>query len=300
MGEPHLNINNHPFTSHDRTLGLVHNGKVENPELQALRQKYETQSDCDSEIILRIVEAGDNYADGDLNASVPDLDYPNRLIGIRDVFSLINEGHMAVAIGERGRNKEELLWLFRNRFRPLWAVDMRSSLGQIFFVSEPTIWDDAVAECSGVKNIVKTQKLVELPTEEIWFFRLEDGEIHFQRYEVCKEVMDAQPWSFDGRQVKINKRCNKDVGVVTKLNEKDELVDSNQPRVVEYKDYEQYPITALTHECKRSVEIINDIEAVALRLGQEQSITHPEFSELVDKMQSQREDLEQILRLLGS
>jgi hypothetical protein len=44
---------------------------------------------------------------------------------------------------------------------------VREALGQIFFVSDPNIWDAAVAECKNNKSIIKSQKLIELPEDEI-------------------------------------------------------------------------------------------------------------------------------------
>lgn len=194
VGEPECNENNHPFVNHDRSVGLVHNGRIEDYEYNALKIKYEVHSDCDSEILLRIFE---NYwrHPGEWIGK-----YDNRLAGISDIFSLINDGHMAVAIGER-RDNNNLLWLFRNRHRPLWVVDMRELLGQVFFVSEPRIWETAVRACGGFRNISQTQKLIELPVEEVWFFKADDNTLPtVQRYEVEKSD-DVTPWSFDGERV---------------------------------------------------------------------------------------------------
>lgn len=191
VGEPECNKNNHPFVSFDKSVGLIHNGRIEDYEYQTLKQKYEVQSECDSEILLRIFENP---------TEVNEDKFDNRLSGIRDIFSFINEGHMAVAIGERYQN-QNLLWLFRNRFRPLWVVDMRELLGQIFFVSEPRIWELAVREC-GIRNISQTQKLIELPVEEVWFFKSSDKEPtpSVQRYEVEKSD-GGTPWKFDGNRL---------------------------------------------------------------------------------------------------
>lgn len=190
VGEPECNKNNHPFVNVDKSLALVHNGRIEDYEYKALKLKYEVHSECDSEILLRIFE----------NSKMRpwEHEYADRLGGISDIFSFVSEGHMAVAIGERCKGKN-LLWLFRNCHRPLWVVDVRDVLGQIFFVSEPRIWEDAVCE-SGCRYISRTQKLIELPTEEIWFFIADDENIPvLQRYEVEKSE-DPKPWLYEKKR----------------------------------------------------------------------------------------------------
>ncbi|NIQ12988.1 MAG: hypothetical protein GTO02_00820 [Candidatus Dadabacteria bacterium] len=89
-----------------------------------------------------------------------------RLAGIKDIYSLINEGHMAVAIGEILDDKK-YLWLFRNLHRSLWIVDLRESLGQIFFCSTPEIWHLSIHRC---RNISK-HTLLEVKPEEVWCFK---------------------------------------------------------------------------------------------------------------------------------
>lgn len=143
VGSPEFNENNHPFVNKDKTIALAHNGRIEDKEYYPLKKRFKTTSNCDSEILLRIYEANKS---------------------INDIFNLIQEGHMAVVIGERFVNKR-VLWLFRNEYRPLWVVDVKDDLNQIFFVSEPSIWFESIEEC---KFRPKNQKLVEVPTEEIW------------------------------------------------------------------------------------------------------------------------------------
>ena len=84
VGMPQQNRNNHPFTSSDRCIGLVHNGRI--PEYNSLRRRYEVNSECDSEILLRIFEQG-----------------TERLDGIKDIWGQVQIGQMAVAIGEKNK-----------------------------------------------------------------------------------------------------------------------------------------------------------------------------------------------------
>ena len=148
IGEPANNANNHPFVSDDGNLALIHNGRIF--EFDKLKNDYPIISQCDSEILLRIVEAG-QYNKSDFD----DLDshVAQRMIGIRDIFSQIQEGHMAVAIGERWK-QVSYLWLFRNQYRSLWVVDLRDTLGQMFFCSTANLWCESLGGTEGVKYLV--------------------------------------------------------------------------------------------------------------------------------------------------
>ena len=294
VGEPTCNKNNHPFTSTDKLIGLVHNGRIEDHEYQPLRQKYEVNSECDSEILLRILEAAENQTPqslGDLFSMVES----HRMAGIRDIFSLINDGHMAVAIGERGTtvNNDRKLWLFRNRHRPLWIVDMREVLGQVFFVSEPKIWEDGVRECNSVARLVQTQKLIELPSDEVWFLKIDKGEpvpTVAHRFEVNKDKVSI-PWVYDGRHVEISKR-NPKCEVITYLNDTDDMASSG----FRSKQYEEKEDVYRTHELEtrgREInELVSNIIATAMNLAQEASIKPNDFQEIIDSLENVHKDLE--------
>jgi hypothetical protein len=171
VGSAFSNKNNHPFVSSDRSVALVHNGRIPDGEYRALKKKYEVFSSCDSEILLRIFEAGeilDNQAD-DAEHLASNKHIEHRLRGIRNIWSQITKGQMACAIGERLENGHRRLWLFRNKLRPLWLIDLRKTLGQVFFCSTPEIWHRAVMACPEAKAIVrKKTKLIEFPEDEIW------------------------------------------------------------------------------------------------------------------------------------
>ena len=183
VGEPQINSNNHPFVNSDKSIALIHNGRIDDVEYKALQQKYTLKTTCDSEILLRIFETFDQ----------------DDLLGIKEIFSLINEGHMAVAVGKRGLDGSRTLWLFRNQYRPIWIVDLRDILGQIFFISEPSIWAEVIANCLEIREQIINQSLIEFPSEEIWHFKLDAEELtpkNPTRYKVSKDQLI--PWSFDG------------------------------------------------------------------------------------------------------
>lgn len=168
------NANNHPFVSSDFRLGLVHNGSL--TEAQFLKEKYQIESDTDSEFLLRMYEHGLDKSFEKIEG-VPD-DVAKRLNALREIWSVVNEGAMAVAIGERMDGEERGLFLFRNRHRPLWVADMRDALGQVFFFSSPDIWHHAVSRHDELRKICwNSQKLAEVPSHQIWYMTIdqEDG-----------------------------------------------------------------------------------------------------------------------------
>lgn len=274
VGEPSINKNNHPFTSSDKSLALIHNGRVDECEYRPLRQKYETKSECDSEILLRIIEG----------------EGKDRLQGIKQVWSLINEGHMAVAVGQRGQNGERHLWLFRNQFRPIWLADMREKLGQIFFFSEPSIWEDAVSELGGIRSYTKSQKLIELPHHQIWSFKLDGPEVdsaNILRLEVRKS--ETKPWEFDGV------RCGlvveePDFTVVTNLNEQDQIIRRSKTQLVS-PPTDEIRLDLVNAKCDEIIDIINNIRQYAEQLVQENSLSQIEYQTLLNDLEQQRQDL---------
>lgn len=175
VGHEKFNKNNHPHASSDRRVALVHNGKI--PEYTILKSRYDLRSDCDSEILLGMFESSDSYK----NAEQLKTEFPNqasdvacRLMGLREVFSRVNFGAMAVAVGERGDDtRSRYLWLFRDDERPLHVVDMRKTLGQIFFCSTPEIWRGAVDATPSVKPYIPSnQQIIEFPSFHVWMLAL--------------------------------------------------------------------------------------------------------------------------------
>ena len=114
-GDPLDPRNNHPHVG--RHLSLVHNGIVSNHRELADRHALRLKSQCDSECLLRIVEASDHPALG--------LDRC-----LREV-----KGSMAVALIDP---RESLVWVARNTGRPLWLAKMRKDR-RYFFASTASI-----------------------------------------------------------------------------------------------------------------------------------------------------------------
>lgn len=182
-GSPKINKNNHPHISEDMNVALIHNGKVE--EYQSLKSdatfRGTTFSECDSEMILRIFERGELFRNEEklLAERYPDLaekDIAHRIYGIEQIFRKLNNGAMAVAIGERHNpGTRRSLWLFRDDKRPLHIIDLRSSLGQIWFCSTVPIWRDAVEACPEAKAMIpKDHSILGIPPLMVYLFETDE------------------------------------------------------------------------------------------------------------------------------
>jgi len=104
-GDPADNQNNHPFTSEDGNYHLVHNGIVPNHEEIADKFGLRLTSQCDSELLLRLVEKSES----------PQL-------GLRWCLKE-NHGSMAVAMYDA---TTATVLLARNSGRPLWLARLEN------------------------------------------------------------------------------------------------------------------------------------------------------------------------------
>lgn len=276
VGAPEFNENNHPFVSKNKLISVVHNGRIEDKEYESIKENFELLSKCDSEVLLRIYEASEKNKD-------KTFDY--RLSGIKDIFSLVKEGHMAVAIGEKNQD-EKTLWLFRNQHRPLWVVDVRESLGQIFFVSEPSIWFSSVDECN-FKYISKNQKIIELPPEEIWMLNINSKNIcpnEIRKYQLNKDLIES--WN-DKNYYKV-KYENPICEIITKLDDKDQVLNFDL-------DWEESSFLELEKYCDLIYDKIEEIKYLIGEKISEQSILKEDFEKTISLVKNQTELLEKLL-----
>lgn len=311
-GLPSINKNNHPFVNADLSVALVHNGRIPENIYEELRKKYEVLSACDSEILLRIFEGADQTADVEIELSEADKDISGRLVGLKDIWSTVSKGHMAVAIGELLEDKRRL-WLFRNKYRSLWIFDLREMLGQVFFVSTPQIWQMAIDECRGLKNTLrkKNVKFIELPTEEIWLLEIDgkhptvtDNQLH--KFEV-EATGDYEAWEFSGEQIKATPPKFNEC-VHTCLNESDELKEPNpQQQAAPTDDEDDYEYVyqsnvALQNPqriydlCSDIQQLSTDVEALLNQNTHHQNISH-QF--LISDLEFAVTKLRSVVRLLG-
>lgn len=330
-GSPKVNKNNHPFVSNNHQLALVHNGKVE--DYYKLKPKYENfiNSQCDSEIILRMFEIGENLENIDfLKEKYPDSEptTANRLFGIEQIFLNINNGAMAAAIAERHKDTKRSLWLFRDQYRPLHIIDLRPCLGQIFFCSTLFTWRDAVDGDTEIKNFLPhDHEIIEFPANYAYVLNIDENAKEedvtggwkknwkIGKYKIEKtRVAGDKCEEFPSLKKKEIIECN--VEVISKLNNEDEIVEekkeepleetviekpieekSNQKEVkievTNIDDEYSYDIEKFDTITKGLKELIEEISTLARNAAMETSIMPTDFQQLTD-------DLEQVLADLTS
>lgn len=320
-GSASCNTNNHPFVSQDKRIGMVHNGTIE--EADFLKNKYELVSETDSECLLRIFEHGMD-CDQNIFDEVP-IEVSSRLNGIKDIWSYISTGAMAVALGERFNDDKRSLFLFRNEKRPLWLADLRDVLGQIFFFSSPDIWYRAVASSSNLKKQCwGSQKLIELPSHQVWHFTIDNNNKMATEQNIHKFKLDTTPsdLEFTEDDFKLLKPCKFDLKILTNLKEDEEIRSIEATKIAPCDpvasidhdeklwekpsyDFVDEPLwgTGLDrndHEelCKKISKLANDINATTQNMTMEGSINDHDYSELLDSLEQTKCDLEGTLQIL--
>lgn len=164
VGIPAFNQNNHPFVSKDLKKAVIHNGVITRHEYEYFKQYYEVETECDSEIFLRILEQEDSFAE---KAKI--------------FFSHAKLSHYAVAFSENTETDRKL-HLFRNEHRPLVVIDLLDDLNQIFFCSTIPIFFEAV---DGIKTKLKKTKVYEIPTSHYMCIEYdESGKFNIEEYKI--------------------------------------------------------------------------------------------------------------------
>ena len=130
-GDPADNATNHPFKS--RTLQFIHNGVISNYE--SLKAEYKCYSECDSEVILRVLEKA-----------------PRRITGIQRVYEEVR-GSFACALMDTRKLR---LWLFRNHGNPIYLVH-NAGLNCLAFASTREIFDRACKDSEVTEGWSKGQ-----------------------------------------------------------------------------------------------------------------------------------------------
>jgi len=304
------NLNNHPFVSQDKTIGMVHNGNID--EADFIKKRYETKSDTDSECLLRIFEHGINIEN---NIEDVPIEISCRLNGIKDVWSQISTGAMAVALGERINNDHKILFLFRNEKRPLWIADLRDILGQIFFFSSPEIWYDAIDNNKYLKNQCWGNcKLVELPDAQVWCFNIDETNNDISNKNIFKFLVENNNLEVDllnCKEIKKIKPAKSNISLITNLDKFDNVLQKKSPikhkedlwyrddeekdmDIPDWKEFNNY------HEkiCKKIIEITNKILIECDNLSMEGSMCPFDYSQLLESLEQTKCDLEGTLQIL--
>lgn len=166
VGGPKDNKNNHPFVNESQTVAAIHNGRIPDEIYNKLKLKYKAQSNCDSELFLKIFENDYEIDDG----------FWDRLNSIKCMWRILEGSHMAVALGEQ-TNESIRLWLFRNQYRSLWKIYV-DELNQVFFASTKDIWESATS------NLKLSGKPIELDVKKVYLIEIKNFILKQSAYEI--------------------------------------------------------------------------------------------------------------------
>lgn len=328
-GDQKYNKNNHPHVSQDFRLSLVHNGII--PEYTYLKKMYPVFTDCDSEIILRILESAESlheqkeFLQSQLRKASTSIANLYRVYGLKKIFSEINYGAMAVALGELLDNDERSLCLFHNDRRHIYLVDLRETFGQFFFCSTQEIFRSAVDQSKiASKLIPMNQKIIKLPSDWIYYFKMSpDGGINWDKIKVNK-VRKYGSWESNSEEDveipegKILKRST--VEVVSNLDENEEvivnakeiepdyseLLAKNKKGVsvenVAYEDedyWASYKYCAdIEDMCEKGIKALQELSVNAHNAISEGNVSEMDANNLIDSLSDIIADLENTKYLL--
>lgn len=162
-GNAEDNFNNHPHVSKTGNIAVVHNGTLR--RYDELREEFELQSDCDSELILKIIAKTGNV-----------------LEGIKNVFKMFGStGDFACEVIYRNpKTNKSRMFFFRDCGRPGRFIDATKELGQVFFISQNDIWKDAIVE-AGLEDLLSHLKIKIIPPYQIWICQTINGEVQIEK-----------------------------------------------------------------------------------------------------------------------
>jgi predicted glutamine amidotransferase len=311
-GAASTNSNNHPFVSNDLSLAMIHNGTLD--EASFLKEKYETLSQTDSEYILRIYEHGLDKPYYSIEG-IPD-DVAKKVNGIKDVWSYISTGAMAVAIGERIDRHKRGLFLFRNEKRPIWLADLRRVLGQVFFFSSPDIWYRAVCDKENLKKACwGEQKLVELPPNQIWYMRIDKEDPIVTEENIFKLGVSptgtVREWdkgdfcsvrsSKESTGIEVvanedfyNKKKREQEKVIPVSN----LIYKKKQKKCEKEDFWDSPRVNHAQICDEISRLSQQIDTVATNMSLEGSFTPNDYQMLLESLEQIKSDMQGTLRII--
>ena len=121
-GSERNNINNHPHVSDDNSLAVVHNGIVSSFRSIAARNRLTLKSECDTEVLLRLIESK-----------------PDPLAGIQLAIAESGYGSAACLVVKVDAGVARV-FAYKDGYMPVSVIDLREPLGQLFFASTPDLF----------------------------------------------------------------------------------------------------------------------------------------------------------------
>ena len=156
-GDPNDNVNNHPHQGAHSVM--IHNGMVWNHEALAKEQGLDMKSECDSEILLRLMEAQETMHDG-----------------IKHMFQVIDDATSSASIATAviDRRKPDRIYIARNSSGPCMLYHSKH-FNCTFFVSTDIIFERALEMMYKTKDIAVIEA-TKSPTRPMWMYELhKDG-----------------------------------------------------------------------------------------------------------------------------
>lgn len=302
------NCNNHPFVSEDKRIGMIHNGTLS--EFRFLKEKYKIKSNTDSEVLLRLFEHN-------MDAEIEDLkvnsEISRRINGIKSIWSVISQGGMAVALGERLEHDLRYLFLFRNEKRPLWICDLRELLGQIFFFSEPFIWFKAVASSKWLtKACSGNEKLIEIPTNEIWaFWTDENNPMMTDNAQLLRFKIETSESTKEWKPEPIKNiiKAEKNLPVITQLDDFENVIVKKPKKAPPVKEEEEFTLeeglftppndSRYQDLCQEIINLAQSIETETVNHLNESNLGTGEYEQLIELLEQTKFDLEGTFRIIS-
>ena len=143
-GAPNENNNNHPHTCRKGRWHIIHNGVIPGFQQIARRLDLHLDTDCDSEVLLRLIESVKNPG-----------------IGLELALQQTH-GTLATAVLDSSNGQ---LWLARDDGRPLWL--MRLHDGRWFFASTKQILINAFQRVIGKSFMQHIEMLIPLASQHV-------------------------------------------------------------------------------------------------------------------------------------
>jgi hypothetical protein len=178
----------------------------------------------------------------------------------------------------------------------------------VFFFSSPEIWYRAT-KSSNLKKLCRgDEKLIEIPTKQVWFFKIDKNNTTVNSQEIFRfdmEVSDAgKKW--EAEEIKTIIGPKHELSVVSHLDKKTEEVKEPEYRPIDrsfsdcFNDGWDNMHLDVQHEdfCQKIVDLAKDIEVAMNNSVMEGSMNSPFYEELLQYLEQTKEDLEGTLRLI--
>lgn len=144
-GCPSINSNNHPFQSDE--LFLIHNGVIRDHHHVAHQNRLKLNTQCDSELLLRIAEQ-----------------YMDPVDGLKNCLDICR-GSMAIVAFD---SELKVTYMTRNSGRPLWVMKLQND-SRWFYASTESILLDAKNASLGTERLIEL--LIPLATDVVYELR---------------------------------------------------------------------------------------------------------------------------------